>query len=128
MKPRHANNPPDEVMQRQMNCQIKRYHNISCDDPLIRKVASWIEIETGVNPLENIKYRGRKYVQSRLLFMVLLATLTKRTYKYITSFIGKDHSLVNHAIKKVSDIYETEKDFRILYNRLEETVKKMTHE
>lgn len=66
-------------------------------------------------PVESLKAKTRKreIVQARHLAMYFAKELTKSSLKTIgVHFGGRDHSTVIHACQTVSDLSETDKDFR----------------
>ena len=89
-------------------------------------VARVVQNETGINPLNYRHYRGAKLVQARQLFMVMMVLYTKRTYSSIAGIVGKDHATINHCIKAVNNMNDTDKLFRAMYNRINELVKQIS--
>ena len=73
-------------------------------------------------PIENLhnETRKREIVLARQVSMVFSRQITKKGTKEIGQEIGdKDHATVLHACKTVSNLYETDKKFRIQIDELE---------
>ena len=87
------------------------------------RVAKVIFECTGINVFDNIKYRGREYVQARNIFIVLVKAHTNYSQALTTSYVGKDHATYYNAQKYCNNIYKTEKAFRELFDRIETKVK-----
>ena len=88
-------------------------------------IAKEIKDETGIDPIAEKHYRGGKVVQSRQLFLVMMVEHTKRTYESIAAIVGKDHSTINHSIKSVRNMCDTDKRFKAMYDRINEKAKKL---
>lgn len=99
----------------------KYTYNTSVENLIAKEVMN----ETGINPLNYRHCRGRQIAEARQLFFVMMVKYTKRTYKYIGSILGKDHATINHSIKTVSNLYETDKRYKLMYDRIEEKIKKL---
>jgi hypothetical protein len=116
----HKYNPPDAVIFREMRPGSKRYN-----DSFENKLAKLIFSKVGVDPLTRRSFRGGKYVKARNLFTSMMLRNTKKTYAEISLLLHKDHSTVNHVLKYISDMNETDYDFRILYNEIEKETKNL---
>jgi len=92
-------------------------------DAFEQQVAKIVKEETGIDPLELRHYRGGKQVQSRQLFLVMMATYTNRTYESISAIVGKDHATINSSKKSVSNFKDTDKRYAAMYERIETKVK-----
>jgi len=79
--------------------------------------------ELGVDPLAYRHYRGERLVTARFMFMVFMVKYSKETYKLISSVVGKDHATVNHAIKKVQDLCDTDPEYKLIYDRIDYKIK-----
>ena len=88
-----------------------------------QKLCKIIYDELKFHPFADVKYRGRNVVKSRQVFMVMMVTHTKESYSSIAGKFGQDHSLVNHALKAVSDMCDTDKHFRESFNKIQTKVK-----
>jgi len=121
MIPRHKFNPPDEVHQRQMRSDVRRYTRASKES----KLAQIIKDTTGFHPYLQRKYRGENQVIARQLFLVLLSRNTTTTYERIAGIIGMDHASVNASQKAIDARRDTDKQFRKLYEELETKTKKL---
>lgn len=72
------------------------------------------------------KNRKRELVECRQIAMYFCAENTKFTYSQIGYDIGdKDHSTVLHAKKTVTNLLQTDKQFREKYARIEAELKKI---
>jgi len=80
--------------------------------------------EIGVHPFNNTKYRGRDHVVSRQLLMYFLHNYTKISDNKIAGLLGKDHATINHALKTIENLKDTDKDFAEQVSRIDEIVKK----
>ena len=103
----------------------KRINNVKFNamNHFEEQVVDIIKKETGSNPLLNKKYRGGHECQSRQLFLAMMTKHTKGTLKDIGRLLGKDHSTVLHAIKAVNNMYDTDKQYRAMYDRINEKIK-----
>lgn len=70
------------------------------------------------------KSRKREVVQARQIAMYLSKQHTKNSLASIGEVIGRrDHATVLHACKIVSDLMETDKNFRVSVNEIEQRLK-----
>ncbi len=68
--------------------------------------------------------RKREVVQARQITMSFLKQYTKYSLAFIgNSLAGKDHATVLHSIKTVSNLKDTDKQFKIDYDEIEKKVK-----
>lgn len=77
-------------------------------------------------PVDNLqtKTRKREIVQARQLAMYFSKSMTKSSLASIGSQIGKkDHATVLHACKTVSNLMETDKEFRLFVDEIEKKLK-----
>jgi chromosomal replication initiation ATPase DnaA len=86
--------------------------------PIASKICICIKEELGIDPMDNTRYRGEEYVMARQLFIIFMVKLTKYTYEKIASMIGKDHSTINSALKAINNRLDTDKDYKIIYDRI----------
>jgi chromosomal replication initiation ATPase DnaA len=104
-----------------VNLRYKR--NITPFKSFVQEIANVIKSEIGVNPFEEVDYRGRNYVLSRQLLMVMLRRYTTKNLSAIGRIVGdKDHATVIHAIKTIDDLCETDKKFNELFFRINNEV------
>jgi chromosomal replication initiation ATPase DnaA len=89
------------------------------------KICDAIKKETGISPLENVKYRGIVVAKSRQLFMSLMAKYSKLNYNSIGLMVGKDHSSVSYSIKVVNNMIDTDKLYKEMYFRIENDIKNL---
>ena len=87
-------------------------------DDFEKNLVHEIKIETGFNPLVDVKYRGAQVCQSRQLFLTMMTLHTNKTLAAIGLIVGKDHATTIHAVKSVNNMYDTNKRFRALYDRI----------
>ena len=94
------------------------------DIEYLKSVASIIQKEQGYYPLINTKNRTPELVESRQILAVILLNKTPWTQSKIGKMIGsKDHATIVHSKKTVKNHYETEKSFKLMYDRIESKVK-----
>ena len=86
-------------------------------------IAGAIRSETGVDPMAARHYRGQNIVTARFLFMVFMVKYSKETYVTISKAVGKDHTTINHAMKKVHDLCLTDPKYKLIYDRIEYKIK-----
>ena len=89
----------------------------------VKHVSNVIISEIGVNPFEEVTYRGRNYVLARQLLMVMLSRYTTKNLNAIGRLAGgKDHSTVSYATKAISNLCETDKKFKEQFFRIDNEV------
>ena len=72
----------------------------------------------------SVKTRKREIVQARQIAMYFSKTLTKSSLAAIGSQIGgKDHATVLHACRTVANLKDTDKNFRIFLDEIENKLK-----
>ena len=103
---------------------------MNCKKPLskdnfIKDVAAIITKELEISPFANVHYQERRHVQSRQLLFAMLYKYSVRTLDVIGAVLNKDHATVLHAIKTISNQYETDKRFKAMYDRIDNKVKKL---
>jgi chromosomal replication initiator protein len=77
-------------------------------------------------PVESLqaKTRKREIVQARQIAMFFSKNMTKSSLASIGSQIGgKDHATVLHACKTVSNLKDTDKNFRVYIDEIERKLK-----
>jgi hypothetical protein len=81
------------------------------------------EITKIVGEVFNIEYKNiflksnkRHIVTARQVAMYIIALQTKHSLAHIGSFFERDHATVLHAKKTISNLKETDKEFRIKVN------------
>jgi len=89
------------------------------------QVAQVIKEVMGQNPLELKGYRGRENALSRQVFCDMMRKYSGDTLMTIGSYLGKGHDTVIHSIKQVKNLTETDRKFRITYNRINMRVKEL---
>jgi hypothetical protein len=78
-----------------------------------------IQNETGVGQIElSSKSRLREVVQARYLFYHFAANYLSWTEKMITSYLGKNRTLIHHFKKMHMDLAGYDKDYSHLYYRI----------
>jgi len=98
----------------------------SVANELVRGIAAIITQETGFNPLDRIKFRGRKYVESRQILAYFLYQCTNWTLKEIGFWSGsKDHATILHCKKTVEDLCDSDRRFKEMLLRIEKQVKQL---
>ena len=106
------------------NIRVMKCKQTNSSDHFIEQVAKIITDETGYNPLSRVKFRGRKFVESRQIMATILSDHTKLTQIVIGKLSGgKDHSTVVHSKKTIDDLCETDYLFKEMYNRIDVKVK-----
>ncbi len=88
-----------------------------------QRVAKIIKDETGYDPLVDTPWRKREVCQSRQLYLVMLKRNTGMSLAAIGLTVHKDHCTVINAIKTISNLYDTDKNFRSTYNLIDSRVK-----
>jgi hypothetical protein len=88
------------------------------DNSISSRLVAIIKKETGCNPLSDIDYRGGKNVHARQLYFTFMVRNTTMTYKAIGEMLNKDHATVWHSIRSINNLYETDKRFRDVYDRI----------
>ncbi len=90
------------------------------DEQIIKIVADYFQI-----PPKSIKAKTRKreVVQARHIAIYFMKKLTNMSSTAIGNTFNRDHSTVLHALKAVSDLSETNKDFKNYMSDLERTFK-----
>jgi chromosomal replication initiation ATPase DnaA len=58
------------------------------------------------------KCRKRELVEPRQLIMALSHTFAKNSLRIAGSMFNKDHGTVFHSVKKVKDLFATNRDYR----------------
>jgi hypothetical protein len=84
----------------------------------IQKASQIIHEITGFNPLKDTSYRGRDFVVSRQILMVILCEKNHNTMDHIGNIMGKDRCTVIHAKKTIQDLRDTDKAFNEMFNRI----------
>jgi len=77
-------------------------------------------------PIEkiNANKRDREVVQPRQICMFFAKKYTKLTYATIGSYCGgKDHTTVLHAIRTISNLYDTDKKMKIYIDEIDKKMK-----
>lgn len=93
-------------------------------DKFIREIACIIKSETGYNPLEKVKFRGRKYVEARQILSYFIHKHTDLTLRVIGSWLGSNgHSNVLQGIKTLRNLRDTDRSFREIFDRIDNRVK-----
>jgi hypothetical protein len=93
-------------------------------DKFIREIACIIKSETGYDPLEKVKFRGRKNVEARQILSYFIHKHTDLTLREIGSWLGSNgHSNVLQGIKTLRNLRDTDRSFREIFERIETKVK-----
>jgi chromosomal replication initiator protein len=72
----------------------------------------------------HLKTRKREIVQARQIAMYFSKTFTKSSLAAIGSQIGgKDHATVLHACRTVANLKDTDKNFRVYLDEIENKLK-----
>lgn len=102
-----------------MNCKKYKEGNM-----FVKRIAQIIKEETGYDPHSRVKYRGRKFVESRQIMASILSDHTTHTQATIGKEIGGfDHATVVHSKMSVDNLCDTDKIFRDTYNRIDMRVR-----
>ena len=105
------------------NIRVLKCKNEKGKNYLPHIIANIIEEIVGVNPFERIDYRNAQYVKARYLFLAFMIRYSKLPYAIIGNYVGKDHCTINYMFKYIKNAYETERDFREIFDRIEAKVK-----
>ena len=102
--------------------------SMNCKKPLskdnfIKDVAGIITKELEISPFASLDYRERRHVQSRQLLFAMLHKHSVKTLDVIGSVLGKDHATVTHSITTVNNLCDTDKRFKVMYDRIDGKVK-----
>jgi hypothetical protein len=100
--------------------RCRKYRNINSFE---NELARIIKDETGIHPFENNVYRGGRYAQARQLLVTFMVDYTNKTLSTIGKLINKDHATVMHSVKSIHNMYDTDKRFRAMYDRIDAKVK-----
>jgi hypothetical protein len=107
-----------------MKCTVKTYGVRRM--ALVNQFARAIYKETGIDALSRTKYRGGKYPESRHLLIYFLKQYTEWSLRRIAMSVGgKDHVMTYNSIKRVNEWKDTDKDFRNMFYRIDEEIKKI---
>lgn len=106
--------PRNDWNVRAFNCR-KNYSK----GPFHISVSNIIKDVMGVNPLELKGFRGRGNATARQLYCDMMRKHSQATLMTIGSHIGKGHDTVLHSIKAVKNLYDTNKEFRITYHKID---------
>ena len=88
-------------------------------------IATIVEQEWGHHPFKSIMLRKREFVVARQLYMTMLAKYTGRSLSEIGHAIRKHHATIIHGCKTINNLYQTDKDFRVVYDNIDLRVKKL---
>lgn len=92
--------------------------------PMYEKIRGVIKEETGYDPFISRGYRGTSQILSRYLFVAMMVKYTDHPYREIADMIWKkNHSSVNHCMIQVNNLCDTDKQFKELYERIENKIK-----
>ena len=91
------------------------------------QVAKIIKEVWGTDPLTLKVYQGADEVISRQLFAVMMRKYTKDTLATVGGYLGKVHSTVYFSAKSVQDMYDTNKTFRVKYDKIDKKVFELTN-
>lgn len=111
--------PRNDWAVRTLNCRKYNYNDFE------KKLRNIVWGVLRCDPFLDPKYRGRNNVKARYMFMVMMVYHSGRSYEYIGNLFKKDHSTVSHALKTVSDLCFSEKDFKYSYDLIESKVKQI---
>lgn len=100
--------------------QAKRY---SYKDAFATRVAAAIKSETGVDVFLDGKRRKRQLVESRQMFAAIMCAHTGKTLEQIGNMLGQDHSTIMYSEKSISNLCETNKEFKTRYDRINLQIK-----
>jgi hypothetical protein len=115
MIPRHKNNPPEEVMSRQMRVNRKDYY-----ESIEERVAKAVKQEIGVDPLHNIKYRAGMFPVARQIFLVMLKRKKPElSLQKIADNIRTSHDYVLYSERHVNNLCDTDKRLKAQFLRIE---------
>jgi len=90
----------------------------------VKHIVQIIKEETGYDPQSRVKYRGRKFVESRQIMASILSDYTNHTQEIIGKEIGdKNHATIVHCKKTIDDLCDTDINFRAVYAQIEKRVK-----
>jgi chromosomal replication initiator protein len=89
----------------------------------VKSVSRIIEDEIGISPTNSISTHKRKYVEARQIFTTLICKYSKKSLREVGDLIKRDHSTVIHSKMVVSNLYDTDINYRERYNRIEHRVK-----
>jgi len=105
------------------NIRVLKCKNEKGKNYLPHIIANIIEEIVGVNPFERIDYRNAQYVKARYLFLAFMIRYSKLPYAIIGNYVGKDHCTINYMFKYIKNAYETDKNFREIFDCIELKVK-----
>ena len=103
---------------------MKCKHNSISIDNYVRQVASIISQEWGHDPFKNQNSRTRERVMARQMFLVFCYNNGRNgSLAVIGKYMNKDHATVCHAQKTIQNLLDTDKQFKEIYESIEEKVK-----
>jgi len=118
--------PISNIFAPRNNWAVKSFKcRVNSFDPFAKKTARIISIVLGVNPLDNIRYRGRDNVQARQLYLVMMKKHTSWSMQKITELIRKDHATYYNSKNSIDNYYATDKAFRIKYDIIDKKISKL---
>lgn len=88
-------------------------------------IANIILMEWGYHPFTSTKVRKRELVVARQLFMTMLKNYSGRSLSDIGDSVRKNHATVISGLKTITNLYDTDKKFREVYEKIDERVKKL---
>jgi hypothetical protein len=129
--PRHSKTPIDTYTFNRI--YSKKYYvpsfNKDGESPLVHKIRNFVTKETGHDPYDESQDREGLFVTSRQLFLYFIRKYvknyngTKYSQKTTGNLVGKDHATVAYAEKCVDKFYKQEKEYRDIYNKIDDSIK-----
>ena len=120
---RHLKNPIDTSV---YNYHTNRKPQRPFRMQVIENIRYEVQKATGFNPYVQPKVRSKEFVKARQLFIYFVLKYTKTTQSQAGAFVGKHHATVEHAINCVNTYRDIEKDYKKLFNSIDEKIKLMT--
>lgn len=86
------------------------------DDELACKIIKFVGEYLGLrNDYYYLKSRKREVVQGRQIAITIIKSNTKLSLAFIGSYFGKGHATILHSHKTIDDLYQTDKNLKIIF-------------
>lgn len=94
-------------------------------DKFVLEVVYIIMKEMNTNPLDEPKLRERKHVEARQMLFTMVYNYTTKSLADVGAILNKDHATVLHGIKTISNLCDTDRRFKAIYERINRRVKQL---
>ena len=90
----------------------------------LKEIVNGIQEVIGINIIQN-NSRKSEVVDAKRVYSLLATSRTKETSQSIGDYVGRNRSLISHHKKKGKDYLETDKNFKILYEKCVERIESL---